>query len=76
MTPGNAPDDVNGVAIGIPLKHKNRRSLAERRIVLHQNALRNPINDVSNSDGVLGQFVISVLGYSHLASCHQIANLV
>ena len=76
MTPGNAPDDMNGVALGIPLKHKNRRSFAERRIVLHQYATRNPINDVSNSNGVLSHFVISVLGYSYLASCHQIPNLV
>jgi hypothetical protein len=76
MTSGNAPDDMNGVAPGIPLKHKNRRSLAERRIVLPQYATRNPINDVSNSNGVLSHFVISVLGYSYLARCHQIPNLV
>ncbi len=76
MAARDAPDHMNRLAVGIPFEYENGRPFAERRIVLHQVALCKPIKNVPDPDAVLSHFVVAVLGYAYLASCHKIPNLV
>lgn len=76
MAARDTPDHMNWPAPRIPSEHENGRSFGERRIVLHQDALPNPIQNVPDPDAVLGHFLVAVLGDSHLASGHKIPDLV
>lgn len=76
MAARDASDHMNWLTVGIPFEYENGRSFAERRIVLHQDPLRNPVKDVPDPDAILSHLVVAVLGDSYLASCHKIADLV
>jgi hypothetical protein len=58
----------------ITLKDQHRWSLAELRIVLHENRIRKSVDDIANSDAFVCEFIVFVLGDSNVSRRYEVTN--
>jgi len=57
--------------VSISFQDQNTRSLGVVRIVFDNDCPGQTVDDVANKDPVCGEFLITVIGHTNLAACHQ-----
>jgi len=72
--PRNAPHNMDGFAVVIPLQDEDTRPLVIGRVLFDHGALADSREDLPDQDTICSQFLIAVVRDQDLLPCDQVKN--